>query len=125
MRIILCCLAMLLIFAWAVPSQAIQKVPKQGKQDTARTESPAKTEAQKDTEIKPPAKDEPRVDPAPPPKDCFIDKDGDGINDNLAGRKPPEIKKHQQPREHEPQPSKAPERKEADKPEAGKQKSKR
>lgn len=125
MRILTICLALVLVIAWAMPGRAVKKVPKQGKQDSTRTEVAPKSDAQPDGDKKPPAKDDPRLDSAPPPKDSFIDRDGDGINDNLNRRKPPEIKKHRHPRERDSQPQKAPERKETDKPEASKKQSKR
>jgi hypothetical protein len=63
----------------SINAQAIKRVAKKDKNDSLKAESVVRK--QKDNQ--------------PKPKDEFIDKDGDGINDQVARHKPPLIKRQE------------------------------
>jgi hypothetical protein len=98
--------AVIVIFGTVcVRAQGIKRVPKSNsKNDSAKSESVIK-EDNKTPEVR---DSSPKQDSFKPPrKDEFIDRDGDGINDQMTQSKPPEIKK--QPPPPPPPPPKAPE----------------
>jgi hypothetical protein len=68
-----------------INAQAIKRVAKKDKNDSSKAESVVRK--QKDNRSQ--------------PKDEFIDKDGDGINDQVAKQKPPLIKR-QEPQKTQP-----------------------
>ena len=85
---------------------AVKKVPKKGKKDSTKAQSSVKTDKKLPEKKQPPV--EVKTPPLPPPpsprqksapaKDNFIDRDGDGINDNIRKSKPPEVKKERLPK---------------------------
>jgi len=103
---------------------AVQKVPKKSKNDSTKIKAaekpdnklPVKKQPAEDIKpqqpvtkqpeiIKQPVSKPPQVAPVPK-KDSFIDRDGDGINDNIKKRKAPEIIKERPPRVVKEKPSK-------------------
>ena len=83
-------ICLLLLFAAAsVQAQALKRVPKKNKKDSSKAETVVKKTDPVPVSKAPKEKDRSIV----PPKDQFIDKDGDGINDNVARSKPPAVKK--------------------------------
>jgi hypothetical protein len=96
------CAGILILFlaASAVNAQAIKRVAKKDKNDSSKTESVVRK--QKDNQD---SKSDQAKSDANQPKDEFIDKNGDGINDQVAHRKPTVIKR-QEPQQRENQPQK-------------------
>jgi hypothetical protein len=100
----------ILVVVWGNSAFAVKKVPKTGNDTTAnkavqsdsvKPNQPAANQQQ------PPAATRPSAPITIPPKDDFIDRDGDGINDNLERSKPPEIKndRFEPPPKREPPPA--------------------
>jgi hypothetical protein len=89
-------IAILLIsFILAGPASAVKRVDKSGDQATDQKQSP-NNDSQAPDKIAPPPEHHQDGD-----KDRFIDRDGDGINDNL--KKPPEtIKRKHENRSEKP-----------------------
>jgi len=87
--------AILFLFCTAIiQAQGIKRVPKKGKKDSSKTESVVK----KDNNA-PKAKEPPKQNSFKPPrKDEFIDRDGDGINDQMTRSRPPAVKKQPPPK---------------------------
>lgn len=83
-----------------VQAQAIKRVPKNDKKDSSKTESIVKKDNNASETKEPPKQDSFRSQR----KDEFIDKNGDGINDQMTQSKPPAVKKQPPP-----PPQKAPE----------------
>lgn len=119
---------MVVSFAWiSAEAQGIKRVPNK-KKDSTRTESSVKQEQPSEN-----AKTAIQKPEFQKPKDEFIDRDGDGINDKMNKPRPPAIKKQKQPQPGpeqpkivQPPPSQPKERpKEQPKKEAEKKKSKR
>ena len=84
-KTLLIALSIAIMIAGTINAQAIKRVAKKDKNDSSKTESVVRI--QKDDQQR--------------PKDEFIDKDGDGINDQVAKQKPPLIKR-QEPQKTQP-----------------------
>jgi hypothetical protein len=82
---------------------AIDKVPKKSKSDSTRTTGIKKIPV-KDSDSKKEIKKD--IKKSTPTKDRFIDRDGDGINDDLKIKKAPAIKKEKLPKVKKQKPSK-------------------
>jgi hypothetical protein len=118
------------LIVWGNQAMAVKAVAKSSGDDTAQAVT-APSAPDKAADAKPaqpiapapkgqaPSQAQPVVRPSPP-QDNFIDRDGDGINDNIPQHRPPEIKrdrvepsrKTQQPQRNEP--SRAPESRKAE-----------
>ncbi len=94
MKRILALIMVFLIGLGGSQALAIEKAPKKSKKDTLKA-APSEKIAKKKPVQK---KRAPKIAPAPR-KDEFIDKDGDGINDSISKRKPPEVKKERIPKQ--------------------------
>ena len=85
----------------AVPASAVKKVPKPdidssglNAPQTAPEKTPKSLPVPEQQPNSQPTKSQPVIPSQPPaPRDNFIDRDGDGINDDIHQRKPPEIKR--------------------------------
>ena len=76
-----------MVFAVSVShGQSLKRVPKNNKSNTSKTDTAAKSD-NKGIEKKVTGQESQQ------PKDKFIDRDGDGVNDNINIKKPPEVKK--------------------------------
>jgi hypothetical protein len=116
-------LTSVIVLFFSLECLAIQKVSKNGKKDSAKANTTA-AETEKKFPAKEPIKEQkpaPKPDMfVPPPKDKFIDRDGDGINDNIQKSKPPEIKREQPPKIERKEPPKKIETKEKNSKSSGK-----
>ncbi len=102
MKKIIAVFLIIFIGVFSSDALAVKKVPKKGKKDSTKAQSSVKTEKKLPEKKQPPK--EIKIPPPPPPqksapaKDNFIDRDGDGINDNIRKSKPPEVKKERLPK---------------------------
>jgi hypothetical protein len=85
----------ILLIAWGNSAYALKKVLKSGNDTTENKTAQGEQAKPNQPPANQPSQVSPRPNLPPPmaPKDDFIDKDGDGINDNLERIKLPEIKK--------------------------------
>jgi len=77
----------LMVFAVSVShGQSLKRVPKNNKSNTSKTDTATKRD-NKGIEKKSTGHESNQ------PKDEFIDRDDDGVNDNISIKRPPEVKK--------------------------------
>jgi len=99
MKKLIILLLIILFGAVSIQAQGIKRVPKNSTKDSTKTESIV-NQNDKAPEIK----ESPKQDSFNSPrKDEFIDKDGDGINDQMTQSKPPAVKKQPPPTQKEPE----------------------
>jgi hypothetical protein len=78
------------LLVWGNQAMAVKAVPKSSS-DTAQAKTPPAT-PDKPSDLKPTQSPTPPETPTSP-RDNFIDRDNDGINDNIKQHKEPEIKR--------------------------------